>query len=418
MLGAGTSTFRDRGSTAFRVLLHDTTYRWWTREKDKLVYEGLLLHPPMPLSKAHVEVLKHIIDNGDRRVISEEDQFERSLDQDHDLSPIFMELPPAEFVFQDDALPSMIAAYLRLFGLYRKFASIVSTVAFNCVTAALLFGNKPKVLMSLLPSQTHRAVRAKAQEFNGLWQNKLKSLAEQAHEVFKPTLLQISQRNLSNLSILGISLRKVGAATTRKLSLQEQLGQLGQKYARTVLWPLKQVLDEYDPQLGKAWANSYSLTKASIEFRNGLDLHRMGEVRYIAKQLGVPEEDRDKAEDEDDAKAALIDLIVATSIKDGCKASEIVELILFCPDWQNTSTWKAKLKSSSEQVCTTIVQETFSSVRKHLFWNAARQLNGKLQRAHRLLQDCCWFLWLAVPFALLLTYRHCHFCHSRHDKQE
>jgi hypothetical protein len=32
MLGAGTSTFRDRGPSAFRLLLHDTTFRFWPRE--------------------------------------------------------------------------------------------------------------------------------------------------------------------------------------------------------------------------------------------------------------------------------------------------------------------------------------------------------------------------------------------------
>lgn len=32
MLGGGTSTFRDRGTSAFRLLLHDTTFRFWPRE--------------------------------------------------------------------------------------------------------------------------------------------------------------------------------------------------------------------------------------------------------------------------------------------------------------------------------------------------------------------------------------------------
>ena len=80
ILGGGTSTFRDRGTSAFRLLLHDTTFRHWPREEGRLVYEGLLLHRPRKLQASHVRLLRHVIEHGEIR--ESRGAFERSLDQD------------------------------------------------------------------------------------------------------------------------------------------------------------------------------------------------------------------------------------------------------------------------------------------------------------------------------------------------
>ena len=77
-----------RKDTAFRLLLHDTTFRWWKREPRKLTYEGLLLQKHLPLSEGHIDLLRTLIARGDRRPTSTigdgnlNDQYERDTDQE------------------------------------------------------------------------------------------------------------------------------------------------------------------------------------------------------------------------------------------------------------------------------------------------------------------------------------------------
>lgn len=74
------------------------------------------------------------------------------------MSPVFVELPPLEFVFQDHAELGMVSAYLGWFSVYRVLGGIVSKPKMNCVVTCLLFGHSPRLLLNMV-SRSHSQVR-------------------------------------------------------------------------------------------------------------------------------------------------------------------------------------------------------------------------------------------------------------------
>eukprot|EP00930_Biecheleria_cincta_P039182 TRINITY_DN26955_c0_g1_i1.p1 TRINITY_DN26955_c0_g1~~TRINITY_DN26955_c0_g1_i1.p1 ORF type:complete len:507 (-),score=60.48 TRINITY_DN26955_c0_g1_i1:48-1568(-) len=338
MLGGQTSAFRDRGFHAFRVVLHDTTWRFWERERGKLSYDGLLLHHQRPLSEQHVKLLKHIIDNGDRRQVDRKtsaSQFERSLDQGYDLSPIFLEFVPAAFSFQDDALLSMIAAYFGLFGVYRVLP-FMPQVRVNCVVVALLFGRDPKGLQSLVPKESHQQIRLHARRLNDLWQEELAPIFDEASNVFKTsTEVTLPQTWQQQWCLRWLFPRR--KTKTLTLDFQEQIHHFRADYLRKVLSPLKRALLQYSNELEAYWSQKFALADELLEYK--LDTFS----------------------------------VLKDQTSEGCEATSVVDQLLFCPDFKKMKHWQDTRKTVTGS---TVVTETDRAVRSLLYWHAIDQITG------------------------------------------
>ena len=331
MLGGQTSAFRDRGIHAFRLVLHDTTWRFWEREPGKLAYDGLLLHRQRPLSRKHAELLMHLISHGARRDTALDFQFERSLDQGHDLSPIFLEFLPATFLFKDDALPSMVAAYFGLFGLYRLLP-FIPQAAVNCVVVALLFGRDPQELLRLVPKESHDHIRAHARSLNEFWHRELAPIFQEAGGIFKQSV-ELDLPETEKRRWCPIRWQPRPATKVQNLGFQEQVQRFRPAYFSKVLSPLKRALLQYDAELAAAWSRKFALADELLEYRL-------------------------------DAVEAL-----KAQTSEGCEAESVVDQLLFCPDWRKTRHWKKHRKTVTPA---TVVMQTDSAVRSLLYWNAVR----------------------------------------------
>eukprot|EP00658_Telonema_sp_P-2_P065940 TRINITY_DN55070_c0_g1_i1.p1 TRINITY_DN55070_c0_g1~~TRINITY_DN55070_c0_g1_i1.p1 ORF type:complete len:403 (+),score=59.35 TRINITY_DN55070_c0_g1_i1:320-1528(+) len=333
MLGGQTSAFRDRADSAFRLVLHDTTYRHWSRERGSLSYRGLLLHDPITLSAAHRALLRAIILHGDRPEFppNPQDSFERATDQDTDLSPIFLELPPVEFEFTDRAVAGMITAYTRTFWLYRMSSFLLGQKpGMNCVVTALLFGYSPSSLLRL-STASHNHTRARAAELNHAWERRIGPMLSEARGFFRERVVEDQPGRPWWRRLLGSGERWV------QLSFQQQIDWFGEAYIMEVLSPLKQALVQMDAGIEAVWESEFRL------------------VNLVLNQLG------------DQLGAEL------AQVRDGCDAESIVEQLLFCPDWRETRFWQQR---SLEQELSggEILKQTEIAIRKMVYWRAAHEI--------------------------------------------
>lgn len=362
MLGGQTSTFRDRGVSAFRLVLHDTTFRFWEQERGKVSYDVLLTHGRLRLSDQHVRVLKRIIDHGDMQVARglgsaaslARQEFDRDTDQDIDLRPIALELPPARFVFKDDAMVSMLSAYFGVFGLHRRLVEPLAKLSFNCVVMALLFGRSPRELLGLVPLAVHLETRAQARALNELWRQRCAPIFGQAQGLFQ-VMVERPPRPLPWWRSWWLQrLLPSPAADRVALRLAEQLDRFRPSYLSQVMLPLKNVLAQYDPELGKDWAEKFALTDKLLEYN-------------LDEFNGLKE---------------------ATA--DGCSAEHVVDQLLFCPDWQRTNYWqKARSGRKPELHTATLVKETNIAVRRLLYWHAAKRISSEPEHPHEPMARSC-----------------------------
>ncbi|CAL1162320.1 unnamed protein product, partial [Cladocopium goreaui] len=363
MLGAGTSTFRDRGPSAFRLLLHDTTFRFWPREEGKLIYGGLLLHEPLRLGERHVELLQRLIHHGEiRDAVSE--TFERSLDQDFDLNPLFLELVPGEFTFQDQALVSMVAAYFGLFRMYWHLGSLGSFSPWvNCVVTALLFGLHPEQLLELVPVQVHQETRRQALEMNRLWQRILPVLDE-ARNVFQST---VEVPKLTSTWWWWSPPREV-----ERLDQVQQIQRFRWSFVRKGLEPLRSHLASVDQVLFQESLLQHGRT------------HRAWELQRSEGANGFSEGDL----------GSCVETFLSTARgSDVCHGPRELERNLFCPESQHRVS----------------VEELMSSTERLLRKLLCPEFNGHLRGVHGKSQATFspWslspVLSLGTPAVLLLT---------------
>ncbi|CAJ1351426.1 unnamed protein product [Effrenium voratum] len=353
MLGGGTSPFRDRGDSAFRLLLHDTSFRHVAREGDKLVYEGLLLHSPLPLRAGHLQLLRHLIQHGEiRQLPFAETIFERSLDQDFDLNPLFLEMIPDEFVFKDEAMASMVAAYFGLFNL--RWALAWEKPWMNCVVTALLFGLRPKQLLSMVPLATHQAIRHHANEMNYRWQQ-FRPVLERAHEIFQP-FVQVPDTS-----------RTWGwwstATKSERLSGVEQIQRFRWRFLQKALVPLGELLEG---TMAEQWSAelpwSFQILRCQESFQETLLQRKLSGSGFASGEL----------------QCVQHFLSMESSVCD----SE-VEGQLFCPEQHGSSP-------------SSLVTDTERVLRKLLYWDAVAKIKEPPNRLGLL----CLAIGLAIGLAL------------------
>eukprot|EP00435_Cladocopium_sp_Y103_P041067 s3008_g11.t1 len=347
MLGAGTSTFRDRGPSAFRLLLHDTTFRFWPREEGKLIYGGLLLHEPLRLGPRHVELLQRLIRHGEIRdaLASAAENFERSLDQDFDLNPLFLELVPGEFTFQDQALVSMVAAYFGLFRMYWRLGSF-SPPWVNCVVTALLFGLHPEQLLELVPVQVHQETRHQALEMNRLWQERILPVMDEARNVFQSTVEV--PRLASTWWRWWPPPREV-----QRLDQVQQIQRFRWAFVQKGLEPLRSHLASVDQDLALAWDQQLPWTRQIRDcqdlFQESLFQHGRSHHAWGLQLSG-------------DLENCVERFLSTARGSDVCRAPLEVERNLFCPESQHRVSVE-DLMSSTERL-----------LRKLLYWQSVSKI--------------------------------------------